>query len=125
MGDNSNSQQCGQWKRLSDGESEIGSNLIERFEDATESPSVNEIRDVSITAHNMVDPFKPPVDNSYAEIFYKPSALLDDNLRKCAGVNVLDSSIAPYNVNIPVCDVYSCNAENSEYAHPEDKCGNI
>ena len=73
----------------------------------------------------MVDPFKPPVDNSYAEIFYKPSALLDDNLRKCAGVNVLDSSIAPYNVNIPVCDVYSCNAENSEYAHPEDKCGNI
>ena len=95
MGENSNSQQCQKWTRLTAGESEIGSNLIERFQDnGVVSSQENEIRDVSITAHNMIDPFKPAaVDNSYADIFYQPSVISDEVLRKCAAVNVLDASI--------------------------------
>lgn len=123
MSENVNSQQCQKWKSLTGGESQIGSNLVENFES---NEQVNEIRNVSVTAHNLVDPFKPKqVDNSYADVFYTESLLDNENLRKCAGVNVLDSSIAPYSVNIPVCDQYSCVSENTGYAHPEDKCGNI
>jgi hypothetical protein len=127
MGDNSNSQQCQNWSQLTAGDSEIGSNLIEKFQDnGVVNSQVNEIRDVSTTAHNMIDPFKPAaVDNSYADIFYQSSIISDEVLRKCAAVNVLDTSIAPYSVNIPVCDQYNCETENTGYNHPEDKCGNI
>lgn len=124
MSENLNSQQCQNWKSLTGGESQIGSNLVENFEN--QSGNVDEIRDVSVTAHNMIDPFKPQtVENSYADLFYNESLISDEKLRKCAGVDVLDSSIEPYNVNIPVCDQYSCVTENSAYNHPEDSCGNI
>jgi hypothetical protein len=127
MSENVSSQQCQNWKSLTGGESEIGTNLVEQFENNVPSNvEINEIRDVSVSAHNMIDPFKPAaVDNSYAEMFYQSSVLSDEELRKCAAVDVLDSSIAPYSVNIPVCDQYNCVSENTSYNHPEDKCGNI
>ena len=125
MANNSGSEQCKNWTRLSNGESQLGSNTIENFEDNNVNNGVDEIRNVSITAHNMIDPFKPSqVENSYADVFYQ-SSVLDENLRKCAGVDVLDSSIKPYSENIPVCDQYTCEAKNTAYEHPEDKCGNI
>ena len=126
MGENLGNEQCKNWSKLTGGESELGSNAVENFENQQSIAPINEIRDISITAYNMIDPFKPKqVDNSYADEFYQPSAVLEKSLRKCAGVDVLDSSIEPYSVNIPVCDQYTCNVKNSEYNHPQDECGNI
>ena len=109
---------CDNWKRVTSQEG--GDNLRENFY----NEEGNDIKNVEVNVLTN-DPFAPPVSDTdeYSKFFV--SSLLNGEDRKCAGVLPLDSSLAPYVVDIPKCNHYSCEAQNVPFEHKKDGCGNI
>jgi len=110
--------QCQNWKRLT-GE---GGDVKEEFYAGESNGDINGV-EVDVLSK---DPFSPPVEDTdeYSK-FFTSSLLEDKEHRKCAAVDMLDSSLAPYTVEIPRCNHFSCDAENTSYEHKKDGCGNI
>ena len=74
-------------------------------------------------SYNNINEINGDSSGTFCDMF-EPSIIPLD-IRNCAGVSPLDSSLPPYSIRLPGCNIYNKETENKPYVHPENDCGNI